>query len=104
MNLFYDSNTNAIKPSNIAAFTGGTEHVQLSRSRIHPNPVDSESVLICASDDASCGVKIWDRNSKFVQQIRTYQPIFDYEFIKINDNTSALCCLADKEIRMYKIF
>lgn len=104
MNYSYNSKDNIIIPNDITMFKGGTEQIQLSRSRIHPNPIDTDSLLICASDDASYGVKIWDKNTHFVQQIKTYQPIFDYEFIKINHNSSALCCLGDREIRLYKIY
>lgn len=84
-------------------FEGGTSQVQLSKSRIFAHPLHEKSSLICAGDESSKGVLIWDSNSgNCVQKLVSENPILDLSLTNELDSNYFLSALTEKAVKVYR--
>jgi len=99
-----ENNERVINPNVIEFFEGGTEQVQLSRSRIFAHPFNENSALICAGDESAKGALIWDlSSSSCVQKLKTESPILDMSLLHcFNNNSYFLTALTGKSLKVYK--
>ena len=102
-NFVYDDDNDIIVTDVANLFEGGTSQVQLSKSRIFAHPLHEKSSLICAGDESSKGVLIWDSNSgNCVQKLVSENPILDLSLTNELDSNYFLTALTEKAVKVYR--
>ncbi|XP_035208093.1 E3 ubiquitin-protein ligase RFWD3-like isoform X2 [Stegodyphus dumicola] len=85
----------------VQTILGGTNQVQLSRSKLLCHPDKISSLLICAGDEDAQGALIWDGScGDRLDHLRTESPVLDISGLKLNHKTF-LTALTDKNLRLY---
>lgn len=99
-----ESGISKVKCKSFRTFYGGRSGELLSQSRIMRHPTLSDSVLVCASDDESHGIRLWDSSDNTVfQTIRTNAFVRDSQlYTPENSNQHMLYTLSDKTLCVYR--
>lgn len=86
----------------IQTFYGGSTQTLLSRSLLVPHPQNRDHLLVCAGDEASRGVKIWNSKSfQFAQDVPCDGAVVDLCYINMNQH-HYLLALTDKQLKCHK--
>jgi hypothetical protein len=101
-----EDNEHVINPHVIESFEGGTQQIQLSRTRIFAHPSNENSSLICAGDESTKGALIWDLSSSAcIQKLNTELPILDMSLVQSSSNNEYyMTALTEKSLKIYKCF
>ncbi|XP_071033766.1 E3 ubiquitin-protein ligase rfwd3.S [Parasteatoda tepidariorum] len=85
----------------VQTILGGRTQLQLTRSKLLPNPADPSSLLICAGDEDSHGALVWNSsNGECIDKLRTESPVLDLAELKMNQK-SYLLALTEKTLKVY---
>ncbi|XP_052215341.1 E3 ubiquitin-protein ligase RFWD3-like isoform X2 [Dreissena polymorpha] len=86
----------------VHTFHGGRTHTLLSRSIVMQHPGDRQRLLVCAGDETSNSVHVWDSaTGQLTQRLMTGGVTVDLCTFNIN-NTTYLAALNDKVCKIYK--
>ncbi|XP_013784498.2 E3 ubiquitin-protein ligase RFWD3-like [Limulus polyphemus] len=81
---------------------GGQKQIQISRSRLFPNPKDDTSVVVCGGDESAKAALLWNVSSgKCFQRLQANSPILDITTLNIN-NKFYLATLTERMLDVYK--
>ncbi|KAL5007256.1 hypothetical protein ScPMuIL_016062 [Solemya velum] len=86
----------------IHTFHGGRTQTVLSKSMLIPHPADNNRLLVCAGDEASSVIQIWDAGTgKLMQRLPTAGAVVDLCAITTSGGLY-LAALTDKHLNLLK--
>ncbi|XP_041367491.1 E3 ubiquitin-protein ligase RFWD3-like [Gigantopelta aegis] len=86
----------------IQTLKGGRTQTVLSRSRLVPHPTNPHRLLVCAGDETSTTLQIWDSGTgQLIQQLQCQGLVVDVVMIHVN-HTTYLLALTDKHLKVHK--
>lgn len=86
----------------IQTFHAGRTQTLLSKSVVLPHPSMDNNLLVCAGDESTQSLHIWDNgNSQLKQRLRTDGAVLDICAIRTN-HTTYLAALTDKILKVFK--
>ncbi|XP_076371243.1 mutagen-sensitive 302 [Tachypleus tridentatus] len=81
---------------------GGQKQIQISRSRLFPDPKDDTSVVVCGGDESAKAALLWSVSTgKCFQRLQADSPILDIATATFN-NKFCLATLTERTLNVYK--